>query len=176
MFIAEAARCSADQRRYHTRDRMPYRFGRLRSDGATIRGTFLRTLRRFLGIDWHWSSPHSFLSPPRSPHSNRPQPLKATKTPSYSAIPVEAARQTNPVKSTPESLARAQKWWTLDGAMCHGKDGDGRGDTALASSLFQSSLTRRSFSRVRDVPGGASTHASPPSAGSFAFGNLATLN
>ena len=52
------------------------------------------------------------------------------KTPSYSAIPIEAAKQQNPVKATPESVARAKKWWTLDCAMCHGKEGDGKGETA----------------------------------------------
>jgi len=39
------------------------------------------------------------------------------KQPSYAAIPVEAAKQPNPVKSSPESVARAKKWWTLD--LCH---------------------------------------------------------
>jgi mono/diheme cytochrome c family protein len=57
------------------------------------------------------------------------------KTPTYSAIPVEATRQPNPVKSSPESIARAKKWWTLDCAMCHGKDGDGKGETAKDMKL-----------------------------------------
>lgn len=60
----------------------------------------------------------------------------APKTPpSYSAIPVDAARTANPVKATPESLARAKKWWTLDCEMCHGKTGDGRGETAKDMKL-----------------------------------------
>jgi cytochrome c len=59
----------------------------------------------------------------------------AAKTPSYAAIPVEAAKQPNPVKPTPESLARAKKWWTLDCEMCHGKNGDGKGDTAKEMKL-----------------------------------------
>jgi mono/diheme cytochrome c family protein len=57
------------------------------------------------------------------------------KTPSYAAIPVEAAKQPNPVKSTPESLSRAKKWWTLDCVMCHGKDGNGKGETAAEMKL-----------------------------------------
>ena len=61
-------------------------------------------------------------------------PQKVTP-PSYAAIPVEAARQANPVKSSPESLARAGKWWTLDCAMCHGKDGNGKGDVAADMKL-----------------------------------------
>lgn len=59
----------------------------------------------------------------------------------YSAIPVEAARQTNPVKSTPESLARAKKWWALDCEMCHGKNGDGKGDIAKDMKLQISDFT-----------------------------------
>ncbi len=55
--------------------------------------------------------------------------------PTYAAIPVEAAKAPNPVKSSPESLARAQKWWALDCAMCHGKNGDGKGETAQDMKL-----------------------------------------
>lgn len=59
----------------------------------------------------------------------------AQNTPSYSAIPVDAAKAPNPVKPTPESLARAKKWWTLDCVMCHGKEGDGKGETARDMKL-----------------------------------------
>jgi mono/diheme cytochrome c family protein len=44
------------------------------------------------------------------------------------AMPLEAARQANPVKPTPESLAEGKKWYGFDCAMCHGKDGDGKGE------------------------------------------------
>ena len=63
------------------------------------------------------------------------------KNPSYAAIPVEAARSQNPVKSTPESLARAKKWWTLDCEMCHGKNGDGTGETAKDMKLNMADFT-----------------------------------
>jgi mono/diheme cytochrome c family protein len=63
------------------------------------------------------------------------------KTPTYAAIPVEATRQPNPVKSTPESITRAKKWWTLDCAMCHGKDGDGKGETAADMKLKLADFT-----------------------------------
>ncbi len=36
----------------------------------------------------------------------------------------------NPVKPTPESLAKAKKAYKLDCAMCHGENGDGKGDLA----------------------------------------------
>jgi len=62
-------------------------------------------------------------------------------TSTYAAIPVEATKQPNPVKATPESIARAQKWWTLDCAMCHGKDGDGKGETAKDMKLAIADFT-----------------------------------
>jgi cytochrome c len=61
-------------------------------------------------------------------------PSKAVTSP-YTAIPVEAAKQPNPVKSSPESLTRARKWWGLDCAMCHGKNGDGKGQLAADMKL-----------------------------------------
>lgn len=73
-----------------------------------------------------------FASALSAQQSSTPAPQK---TPSYAAIPVEAAKQSNPVKSSPESIARAKKWWTLDCAMCHGKDGDGKGETATEMKL-----------------------------------------
>jgi len=64
------------------------------------------------------------------------------KSSSYAAIPVEAAKQPNPVKSSPESLARARKWWTLDCEMCHGKSGDGKGETAQEMKLAMMDFTK----------------------------------
>ncbi|MGA8151015.1 MAG: c-type cytochrome [Terriglobales bacterium] len=48
--------------------------------------------------------------------------------PAQSEIPPEAANQSNPVKPSPESLARGKKIYSYDCAVCHGKDGDGKGD------------------------------------------------
>lgn len=73
--------------------------------------------------------------------SQQPTPNPAPQNPSYSAIPVEAARAQNPVKSTPESLVRAKKWWTLDCEMCHGKTGDGKGETAKDMKLTMADFT-----------------------------------
>lgn len=63
------------------------------------------------------------------------------KASDYAAIPVEAAKQQNPVKSTPESLTRAKRWWTMDCQMCHGKTGDGKGDTAKEMKLTMVDFT-----------------------------------
>ena len=63
------------------------------------------------------------------------------KPSSYAAIPVDAAKQQNPVKPSLESAARAKKWWTLDCEMCHGKAGDGKGDTAKEMKLTMMDFT-----------------------------------
>ena len=55
--------------------------------------------------------------------------------PTQFVIPPEAAKQTNPVKPTPASLAQAKKTYGYDCAMCHGTDGDGRGDVAVDGKL-----------------------------------------
>ena len=68
-------------------------------------------------------------------------PPAGQNSPSYAAIPVDAAKAPNPVKSSPESLARARKWWTLDCVMCHGKDGNGKGDTAVDMKLTIADFT-----------------------------------
>src|SRR5260370_8140177 len=48
--------------------------------------------------------------------------------PAPSTIPAEAAHMVNPVKPTPESQARAKKMYGYDCAMCHGANGNGKGD------------------------------------------------
>lgn len=53
----------------------------------------------------------------------------AAKTTEYK-IPPEAAAKTNPVRPNAESLAKGKKLYGYDCAMCHGKDGDGKGDMA----------------------------------------------
>ena len=63
------------------------------------------------------------------------------KPSTYVSIPVEAAKQQNPVKPSPESAARAKRWWTLDCEMCHGKAGDGKGDTAKEMKLAMMDFT-----------------------------------
>jgi mono/diheme cytochrome c family protein len=49
------------------------------------------------------------------------------KAPEYK-IPPEAAGKANPVKPTADSLAKGKKMYVIDCEMCHGKDGDGKGD------------------------------------------------
>jgi mono/diheme cytochrome c family protein len=84
------------------------------------------------------------ITPALSAQTPTPQ-----KTPSLSSVPAEAAKQANPVKSSPESLARAKKWWTLDCAMCHGKDGDGKGDVAKDMKLQVADFTNPDTLKAR---------------------------
>jgi mono/diheme cytochrome c family protein len=61
-------------------------------------------------------------------------PEKAA-TSNSSPIPAEAARQANPVKPTQESIAQGKKYYGYDCAMCHGANGDGKGDLAIEEKL-----------------------------------------
>lgn len=45
-------------------------------------------------------------------------------------IPPEAAAKANPVKPSPESLNKAKKTYAIDCAMCHGENGNGKGELA----------------------------------------------
>jgi mono/diheme cytochrome c family protein len=62
-----------------------------------------------------------FAGAPQQPPAAPPAP---------STIPADAAHLVNPVKSTPESQARAKKMYGYDCAMCHGATGNGKGDIA----------------------------------------------
>jgi len=48
--------------------------------------------------------------------------------PAPGPIPPEEAAKKNPVKPTAEGLSEARKLYGYHCAMCHGKDGDGKGD------------------------------------------------
>ena len=51
-------------------------------------------------------------------------------TPVASTIPADAARLVNPIKPTAEAQVRAKKVYGYDCAMCHGPNGNGKGDLA----------------------------------------------
>jgi len=57
-----------------------------------------------------------------------------SKTADYKITPEDAAR-VNPVKSSPEGLAEARKVFGYDCAMCHGDEGDGKGDVVESMKL-----------------------------------------
>ncbi|HET9099657.1 MAG TPA: cytochrome c [Acidobacteriaceae bacterium] len=63
-------------------------------------------------------------------------------TPPLQVIPLEAARMVNPITPTPESQAKAKNRYAIDCAMCHGANGDGKGDPGIISDM---SLTMMDF-------------------------------
>ena len=58
------------------------------------------------------------------------QETKPAPKTAYSPVPIKAAREPNPVKSTPESIAQGKKIYSYDCASCHGVTGDGKTDVA----------------------------------------------
>jgi mono/diheme cytochrome c family protein len=51
------------------------------------------------------------------------------------AIPAADVEKKNPMKPTPEGLAEAKRLYGYHCAMCHGTDGDGKGDLAVQMKL-----------------------------------------
>jgi mono/diheme cytochrome c family protein len=66
-------------------------------------------------------------SPSTPPTPAAQAPAAAAPT---SAIPAEFVGKANPVKPTADLQARAKKVYGWDCAMCHGENGDGKGDMA----------------------------------------------
>jgi mono/diheme cytochrome c family protein len=62
-------------------------------------------------------------------------PQQPVANPAPSSIPADAAQLVNPVKPTPESLAKAKKMYGYDCAMCHGDNGNGKGDLVADMKL-----------------------------------------
>lgn len=77
------------------------------------------------------------------PGATAPPSGAAAQAPA-AVIPPEFVGKANPVKPTPESQARAKQIYGWDCAMCHGDNGDGKGDVAgeqkLAMHDFRDSL------------------------------------
>ncbi len=65
------------------------------------------------------------------------QQKDAAQAPETAPPPISAddAAKKNPVKPTPEGLAEAKRLYGYHCAMCHGKDGDGKGDLAGSMNL-----------------------------------------
>jgi mono/diheme cytochrome c family protein len=64
---------------------------------------------------------------------NQKAPDNAPST--NSAASSQAAPQGNPVKPSADSIAQGKKVYGYDCAMCHGIDGDGKGDLAVDMKL-----------------------------------------
>lgn len=64
-----------------------------------------------------------------------PAAAPAPSQPGQASVPADYASKVNPVKPTSESQARAKKMYGWDCAMCHGDNGDGKGDVASEQKL-----------------------------------------
>jgi mono/diheme cytochrome c family protein len=62
-------------------------------------------------------------------------PQQPAATPAPSVIPADAVQMVNPVKPTAESQAHAKKMYGYDCAMCHGANGNGKGDIEMKPAL-----------------------------------------
>jgi mono/diheme cytochrome c family protein len=63
------------------------------------------------------------------------EPTEKPKEPAEAPIPAADAAKQNPKKTTPEGLAEAKKLYGYHCAMCHGKNGDGKGELAADMKL-----------------------------------------
>jgi mono/diheme cytochrome c family protein len=70
-----------------------------------------------------------------------PQQPAAPVTPTSAPVPADAARMVNPIKPTVESLAAAKKMYGYDCAMCHGANGNGKGDVVADLKLTMKDYT-----------------------------------
>jgi mono/diheme cytochrome c family protein len=55
--------------------------------------------------------------------------------PAADKIPADAAKRANPVKPSPASIADGKHLYESQCLMCHGKDGDGKGELAVDMKL-----------------------------------------
>ena len=69
------------------------------------------------------------------------QAQQPAAAPAASTIPADAAKMVNPVKPTAESLAHAKKMYGYDCAMCHGANGNGKGDVVADLKLTMKDYT-----------------------------------
>jgi mono/diheme cytochrome c family protein len=79
------------------------------------------------------------------------KPKTQTTAPAF-AIPAEDAKRANPVKSSPASIADGKHAFATQCAMCHGKDGDGKGD--LATDMKLTLKDYRDPAALKDVTDG----------------------
>jgi len=75
-----------------------------------------------------------FLAVPAFPGQDAPAPSTSPAA-AQAKVPAEYVGKVNPVKPTAESQARAKKMYGWDCAMCHGENGDGKGDVAVDQKM-----------------------------------------
>lgn len=81
-----------------------------------------------------------------------PASAQQNEQPTEYKIPAEAAKQVNPNKPTPESIAQGKKIYGYDCAMCHSEDGSGKSD--LATSMKLKLIDYRDQETLKDTTDG----------------------
>jgi len=92
------------------------------------------------------SAPAQAAAPAQNPAPALPQTPSGTPTPAASAAPANGAvtmaeNMTNPVKPTPASQAKAKEIYSIDCAMCHGDNGNGKTDLATSMDMTMPDFT-----------------------------------
>ena len=108
----------------------------------------LRALAAVLGLSMWMACPQGALPENQQQKAQENSQVKAQEKPQENsqdkpkdAAPAaepaksDAAAKKNPVKATPEGLAAAKKFFGYDCAMCHGADGDGKGEVVESMKL-----------------------------------------
>jgi mono/diheme cytochrome c family protein len=99
--------------------------------GMTVRVAGLVILMSF-GV---WAGPQSgSQEKPKETAKETPKDTPAAAAPA-AASGADGSDKKNPVKPTPEGLAAAKKIFGYDCTMCHGANGDGKGDLVESMSL-----------------------------------------
>jgi len=89
---------------------------------------------------------------PAAPPVAAPVATAAAAAPNIPANPASQAPTTNPLKATPEVLAKAKKTYSYDCAMCHGATGDGKGELVADMKLTLKDYT--SAEALKDISDG----------------------
>ncbi len=90
---------------------------------------------------WLLSSALLLLGPAQQPTTPPPAAAPATASaptataPAAPSIPAEAARMVNPGRPTAEGMAHAKKMYGYDCALCHGANGNGKGELVASMNL-----------------------------------------
>ena len=71
--------------------------------------------------------------PPTTTQPAQTAQAATTSEAAYFGVPANISAETNPVNPTPAQLYMSKKMYSYDCAMCHGADGNGKGN--MASSL-----------------------------------------
>ena len=78
-----------------------------------------------------------------------PDKSKDPRLPEGYTIPAEDAQRANPVKPAESSLAAGAKFYSSQCAMCHGKNGDGKGDLAQQMDDLQKTMKSVQEDRIK---------------------------